>query len=281
MFACGHKTDSHEIQMYSAALPPGTHLSATGWSITPDENDADSPKLLAGKTRSYAWDGNGGRHCPSYVRGWDPEKLAWVERIYYAGAAQHFMGPYTIGYLEWDGAQWMDQPEPAFVAAEDWEHGSVYEPNLIYHDGKWRMWYVAGANQDDYIVQGYAESSDGRTNWSTRQIVFAAEERVFDFCVVAVEEGFEAVFSRVNLRNADLPKTGLWWCKSSDPSPNIADWSEPVRISEPGPWKPVLRYGENDPNKMFVFHDGVYLIPAGSGSPFSFTLHCREIERPA
>jgi hypothetical protein len=72
----------------------------------------------------------------------------------------------TIGFLEWDGQKWIDQPEPAFTAKEDWEHGSVYEPNLIYHDGKWRMWYVAGSNHEDYLIQGYAESDDGRTGWS-------------------------------------------------------------------------------------------------------------------
>jgi hypothetical protein len=32
-------------------------------------------------------DGKGGRHCPSYVKGWEPTKGEWVERIYYAGAA--------------------------------------------------------------------------------------------------------------------------------------------------------------------------------------------------
>jgi hypothetical protein len=32
----------------------------------------------------------------------DPEKGTWLERIYYAGAAQNFMGPYTVGYIEGD-----------------------------------------------------------------------------------------------------------------------------------------------------------------------------------
>ena len=112
---------------------------------------------------SRPWDGNGGRHCPSYVKGWDPSKDEWVERIYYAGAAENLWGPYTIGFLEWDGETWIDQPEPVFTANEEWEHGSVYEPNLIYHDGKWKMWYVAGSNHEDYLVQGYAESEDGST----------------------------------------------------------------------------------------------------------------------
>ena len=81
-----------------------------------------------------------------------------MERIYYAGAAEYLWGPYTIGFLEWDGEDWVDQTHPAFVANEEWERGSVYEPNLIYHDGRWKLWYVAGSNQEDYLVHGYAES---------------------------------------------------------------------------------------------------------------------------
>ncbi|HVI80955.1 MAG TPA: hypothetical protein VM715_22955, partial [Candidatus Acidoferrum sp.] len=65
----------------------------------------------------------------------------WVERIYYAGGAEQVWGPYTIGYLEWDGTGWVDQHRPVFNPEEEWEHGSVYEPNLVYADGKWKMWY--------------------------------------------------------------------------------------------------------------------------------------------
>jgi hypothetical protein len=280
MFVCGVETAVWEIHMFSAALPEGAPLSATGWLLTADADDPSRPALLAGKTRSYTWDGKGGRHCPSYVKGWDPEMNDWVERIYYAGAAQNFMGPYAIGYVQWDGTRWVDQSTPAFTANEYWERGSVYEPNVIYHDGKWKMWYVAGANQDDYLVQGYSESPDGCTGWSPHQIVFSAEEKVFDFCVISADGVFEAVFARVNVGKTELPKTGLWWCQAKEPSPNIKDWSEPVRISSPGPWKPVLRYGENAPQKMFVFYDGVYPNAAGGAIPLNFTLNCLEIDRP-
>jgi hypothetical protein len=77
-----------------------------------------------------------------------------VESIYYAAAQQNLWGPFTICLLQWN-AEWIDQPEPAFPAKEEWEYGSVYEPNLIYHDGKWKMWYLAGSNQEDYLVHGY------------------------------------------------------------------------------------------------------------------------------
>jgi hypothetical protein len=280
MFTCGIDLASWEIDMFSASLPAGVPLSAKGWTITADAGEPHRPAVLASKAKSHWWDGKGGRHCPSYVKGWDPEQNAWVERIYYAGAAQQFMGPYAIGYLEWDGARWVDQAAPVFFANEYWERGSVYEPNVLYHDGKWKMWFVAGANQNDYLVQGYAESPNGRTNWSAHRIVFAAEEKVFDFCIVPVEDGFDAVFARVNVGKGELPLTGLWWCHAKEPSPVISDWSEPVRVSGPGPWKPVLLFDEANPKKMFVFHDNTYPNTSGVGMPMYFTIECLEVDRP-
>ena len=103
----------------------------------------ESYRQSKARSLSRPWDRNGGRHCPSYVKGWDARKDEWVERIYYAAAAENLWGPYTIGFLQWDGEKWVDHPEPAFTANEEWEHGSVHEPNLIYHEGKWKMWYVA------------------------------------------------------------------------------------------------------------------------------------------
>jgi len=278
-----------DIQLFSACLPSDAPLSTEGWKITPDPSDLSKIGLLAGKSRSYWWDGAGGRHCPSYVKGWDPEKGTWVERIYYAGAAHHFLGPFSIGYLEWDGSRWIDQSAPVFTANEYWEHGSVYEPNLIYHDGKWKMWYVAGANQENYLVQGYAESPNGCTDWSKHQIVFAPEESIFDFCVIETPGGFEAIFSRVDVKGGlggIVPKkngaseAGLWWCRANAPSPHIADWSKPVRITEPGPWKPSFGYEETDPHTLFVFYDNSYPNTSGQGMPMHFTLECLQIERP-
>jgi len=269
MCTCGVEKDAHEIQMFSASLPEGSPLSATGWSLTAHGDDPRRPAILAGKSKSFWWDGRGGRHCPAYVKGWDPQRNAWVERIYYAGAAQNFMGPYAIGFLEWDGTEWLDPSAPTFTANEYWERGSVYEPNLIYHDGLWKMWYVAGSNQEDYLVQGYAESPNGRTDWSPHRTVFAPEEKVFDFCVLPVGNSFEAVFARVNVGKSELPNTGLWWCRAEQPSPEISEWRKPTRISGPGPWKPGLRYDESDPRKMFVFHDGATRTRHPARFPFT------------
>jgi hypothetical protein len=288
MYMSGRVKGKPGIYFFSASLPEGAPLAATGWTVTPDANDKTKIAHLAGQEISKAWDEKGGRHCPSYVKGWDPLRRIWVERIYYAGGAGHFSGPYTIGYLEWDGSKWADQPAPVFVANEDWEQGSVYEPNLIYHDGKWKMWYVSGSNQKNYLVQGYAESVDGRTTWTKHQIFFPPEEKIFDFCVLKTKRGYEAVFSRIWLGATAPPaNTGLWWCQAKTPSSKISDWSKPVQIMSAedrgwhaGPWKPSFQYSETTPNKMFVFFDGMYMKKEPGPFPYVFTLGCLEIERP-
>jgi hypothetical protein len=156
MYLAGQVDGHGATDLYSASLPVGAPLSATGWKINREEAGRLTP--LAGRDVSGVWDGNGGRHSPCYAKGWDPAKLKWVERIYYAGSAENLWGPYSIGFLEWNGETWEDRPVPAFAANEEWERGSVYEPNLIYHGGKWKMWYVAGSNRENYLVHGYAES---------------------------------------------------------------------------------------------------------------------------
>ena len=286
MFLAGQIKDRPAIQLFSASLPDGIELQATGWRLTADPTNPTKVALLAEQMISKPWDLNGGRHCPSYVRGWDPLRNSWVERIYYAGAAENLWGPYTIGYLEWDGVTWEEQAEPVFVANQDWERGSVYEPNLVYFDGKWRMWYVAGSNAEDYIVQGYAESADGRTNWSEHKIFFAAEEKVFDFCVAKADNRYEAVFSRVWLGSGKpSAKTGLWWCHAESPDANLRNWSTPVQVMTAedrgwhvGPWKPSLQFSETEPARRLVFFDGLYRTDEPGPFPFAFTLGCVEFD---
>ena len=279
------------IQIFSASLMAGAGgaLSATGWEIDAERGDASRTAVLAGQERSAAWDLKGGRHCPAYVRGWDPARGAMVERIYYAGGAENLWGPYTIGFLEWDASsgRWQEQAEPVFRATEEWERGSVYEPNLVWADGKWRMWYVAGSNGADYLVHGYVESEDGVSGWSKPRMVFAPEDKVFDFCAVRVGDGWEAVFSRVHVGAGAPPaRTGLWWCRTDAklPSPRMEDWSEPVQVLtaddrgwRTGPWKPSVVVDEDDARKRWCFFDGIYKR-AGDASPFpfNFTLGCLE-----
>jgi hypothetical protein len=284
MCAAGQVIGSEQTHLLSASLPAGSPLRAEGWQLIAEPCDVTKVEILADNSGKRTWDGKGGRHCPSHVRGWDPNQEKWVERIYYAGAAEFLWGPYTIGYLEWDGRQWVDRPEPVFASTEDWEHGSVYEPNLIYADGKWKMWYASGSNQDDYIVQGYAESLDGRTGWRARRQFAEDSLKVFDFSVARAPDGYEAVYSRIWLKHTPPPpETGLWSCKASEIYPSLAQWSEPVQILNAedkgwhtGPWKPSLQLDATQPERRMVFFDGVYRTSDPGPFPFVFTQGCLE-----
>jgi hypothetical protein len=282
MYLAGQADGYGATDIYSASLPSGVPLSGTGWILTRDATGKLAP--VAERSLSWAWDGNGGRHCPSYVKGWEPTKGEWVERIYYAGAADNLWGPYTIGFLQWAGDKWIHQPGPAFAANEDWEHGSVYEPNLIYHDGKWRMWYVAGSNQEDYLVHGYAESEDGSTGWSKHAVFAPPDMKMFDFCVRQRGNAFDAIFARVSVgEGPPPPETGLWWCTASRPSSRLTDWSQPIQIMtaedrgwHSGPWKPSFQFDEQIGERAFVFFDGLYRTSDLGPFPFAFTLGCIE-----
>jgi len=288
MFAAGQLKGQSTTNLFSASLPVKAPLAATGWVLTPDEKDPKKIAKLAGHELSGPWDLKGGRHCPAYVKGWDPHLGVWVERIYYAGAAQNLWGPYTIGYLEWNGSAWVDQVEPAFVACEPWERGSVYEPNVIYADGKWKIWYVAGSNQDNYIIHGFAESNDGRSGWSKHQIFAPPEAKIFDFCVVKTLDGYEAVFTKISFGSDPAPESiGLWWCHAERPYGDILLWSEPIQIMtaedkgwHAAPWKPSFQYDEKDLNQLVVFFNGSYNRNDGSPFPYTFTMGCLEIEKP-
>jgi len=270
------------IQLATASLPEAAPLSPSGWRLTAERDDITRIAVLP-QERSRTWDLGGGRHCPSYVKGWDPATQQWVERIYYAGAAEHVWGPYTIGYLEWDDEGWIDSPAPAFVATQTWEHGSVYEPNVIYANGKWKLWYVAGSNHEDYLVHGYAESEDGRGNWTPHQVFAPAEMKMFDFHVFRAGAAYEAVFSRVSLQGTPPAHAGLWRCRCDQPSPHLADWSDPVQIMtaadrgwHSGPWKPSTAVTP-DLERLLIFFSGTYSRQDGSPFPFVFTLGCLEL----
>ncbi len=72
MYLAGQTGGYGATQLFSACLAPGYTLSASGWQLTVDDSGQVIP--LCGNQKSAAWDGGGGRHCPSYVKGWDPQK---------------------------------------------------------------------------------------------------------------------------------------------------------------------------------------------------------------
>lgn len=263
------------INLVSASLPPGAPLSAAGWTMTTLPGEADRAATLAPASPAGRWDV--GRHCPCHARGWDATasggKGAWRERLYYAGSATMFGGPYRIGFAEWDGSRWVPEETACLKAAEPWEHGNVAEPNVIFHDDRWHMWYCAGPDSQMRYAQGYTVSDDGR-NWWRRSVFFSAEQEVFDYSVVAANRRLEAIFSRGNPNSGHTGlKDGLWWSYTANSPDTRNSWSEPQRILSVTPatpawcasaiWKPSFRYDENDPAQMWLFFDGAAASTGG------------------
>jgi hypothetical protein len=99
LYLAGQSGGYGATQLFSASLAPGADLSASGWEVTRDH--AGNLLELSNHERSAPWDGGGGRHCPSYVKGWDPKQGKWVERLYYAGSAQFYGAPMSLA--AWSG----------------------------------------------------------------------------------------------------------------------------------------------------------------------------------
>jgi hypothetical protein len=234
------------IDLRVAHLPPGAAVDSLEWTIEGS---------CAPRTPANGWDATG-YHCVSYVRGRSGGE--WVERLYYASSAAwtDITGPYSIGFLEWDGSAWVRHPEPVFTATEPWELDTVAEPNLLYHDGRWLLWYCAGLSADRTQVIGYADSPDGVTGWTGRRI-FAADG---EFDAVATESGgaFDLVTAKHPLTTAPGAEDGLWWTRGR----TLGDWPKPTQLvsatdgtpwHRDGVWKPsAVIQGD----RLIVFFNG-------------------------
>jgi hypothetical protein len=148
------------------------------------------------------------------------------------------------------------------------------------------MWYVAGSNHD--LIQGYAESDDGRTGWSEHVVFAPPEMKMFDFCVRQRGSGFDAIFARVWVgKGAPPPKTGLWWCRAERASPTLSEWSSPIQIMtaedrgwHTGPWKPSFQFDQQIANRAILFFDGRYRTSDPGRFPFAFTLGAVQVDLP-
>jgi hypothetical protein len=66
MVLAGQPEGYGATDLYSAKLPPRAPLCAAGWMPCLNGDGRLAP--LSARHKSALWDGNGGRHCPSYVR---------------------------------------------------------------------------------------------------------------------------------------------------------------------------------------------------------------------
>jgi hypothetical protein len=281
LFLAGMDRTTRSIRLFTATLPEGAELDDPRWSIATQSDDPSLAQALADPPTARNWDGTG-RHCPAYAQGWDPTaargKGDWRERIYYAGSDNKtYQGPYAIGCLEWDGTAWRRLGDgPVFSPSEAWENGSVFEPNVVYAGGKWRLWYCFGPSKTWRFGIGYAESVDGKTNWTGRQICFPETTNLFDFAVAVAGDHFEAVFARNPWARLGARKQGLFWTATKGLSgASAADWTaKKVRLLRPvggeawyrnGIWKPTFHRSDADPTRLHVFFDGSY--PSGLTPP--------------
>lgn len=62
-----------------------------------------------------------------------------------------------------DGEIWVKHPTPVLVGTNNWEKAGVTDPSVIYHDGKFKMFYGGWGIPKSFRI-GYAESDDG-INW--------------------------------------------------------------------------------------------------------------------
>lgn len=89
-----------------------------------------------------------------------------IYHLWYAGTNENNLAinPYwRIGYAtSMDGINWTKQNNgnPVIVPTKSWELNNVSYPNVLYENGKYKMWYAAGlGDSGNQIV--YATSTDG------------------------------------------------------------------------------------------------------------------------
>jgi predicted GH43/DUF377 family glycosyl hydrolase len=87
-----------------------------------------------------------------------------VYHVWYAGVGKAPADRPAIGCAtSSDGRTWERcQPDPVLTADAglDWEHEGVLEPNVVYREGVYHMWYT-GIDAEGIERVGYARSNDG------------------------------------------------------------------------------------------------------------------------
>jgi hypothetical protein len=282
LFLAGMDRTTRTINLFEATLPAGAGLGDPNWSITVDPANPTAAKPLVVPNGGDAWDGTG-LHCPAFVRGTNAAGFA-CERIYYAGSNNKtYQGPYAIGCLEWKNGKWERvEGGPVFAATEPWEGGSVFEPSVVFSDGKWRLWYGFGPSKSWRFGIGYAESEDGLHHWSQHRIYLPDATNTFDCSVIEAGGRLEGVLARNPWAGPPTDGNLLWSSIDHTASDAAGSGSQNVVLlgskgTEPwhgsGAWKPAFQYDETDPTIMYVFFDGSY--PSGltpPQRPFHLTL---------
>ena len=273
--------------IYSASLPPGAPLFTAGWKLS--RHPAGNLEPVAGRTLSRAWDAGGDGIARRYVRGWDPPKANGSNGSTMRDAADNLWGPYTIGFLEWDGNRWVDRPEAVLMPPT--RTGNTAASTSQTYLSRWQMEDVVRRRVKPgrlscARLRGKLEMASpvGASTRSLRR----PEMKMFDFCVRQRGHDFHAIFARVWVaQGAPPPDTGLWWCRADSPSSNLSHWSQPIQIMtaadrgwHSGPWKPSFQFDRDSGQRALLFFDGLYRTNDPGPFPFAFTLGCADLSLP-
>lgn len=247
----GTRGEDRVVRLFSAE----SAAADSGWVIAAEPDDPGSARQLTAAPPSDAWDATG-YHCPSFVRGAD-RTGAVVERIYYASSAawESLYGPYQIGVLQWDGEAWNRCAEPIFHADEAWERGTVLEPNVLYHEGRWLMRYTAGLADGAEPVTGLAESPDGIGGWRRLGV---RTPGCFDAVVAQGDDGFDLITARHPLDSVFTPAHGLWWSHGDVPdggwgtARQLLQTADGTPWHDAGAWKPTAVIDKDDLVVLFT-----------------------------
>jgi hypothetical protein len=261
----GTHGEGRVVQLYAAEPDP----SDGGWRIVTEPDDPGLAVRLTDPPPPDTWDATG-YHCPSYARGVDATGRV-VERIYYAGSSawDSLYGPYRIGFLEWNGHIWERHPEPVFAAEEPWERGTVLEPNVRQHDGRWLLRYTAGLADGVRSVTAAAESDDGISGWRR---VGTPDEGFFDALVIEDDQGLDLITARQPLDSVFTPTDGLWHTRlggAEQEARQILRTTDGTPWHNAGAWKPTA-VADNDHLVVFFTAaqrgDNPYVPALGIGS---------------
>jgi hypothetical protein len=155
-----------EYQMWYGALGQhGAGLSDMGWQIG-----------CAHSMDRTVWERNGPTACfPISPGDWDQghfqpcvlfDSDEGIFKMWYIGGpGSDFLSPTSVGYAtSLDGKNWVPLGRPVLEATEDWEHGNIASPEVLFDASKrvYRMWYqgIDWFNCGTRQI-GYAESATG------------------------------------------------------------------------------------------------------------------------
>lgn len=214
---------SEKYKLWYAGQNSTTNVYDIGYATSPDGinwNKYSSSVLQTGLASSWE---NAYLEGPSVLLHNDTLKM-WYASVDVIGDGQPTDFTGNIGYA-WslDGINWnkhVDNPVFTSYNSTGWDLASVADPHVIYHDGKFHMFY-AGLNSwsNENFKMGYAYSFDG-INW-----IRPTTTPVLELGTNGDWDDEDASYGCV-IYNASINKYQMWYTgiDSNYPSGNLTDY---------------------------------------------------------